>query len=152
MKDESIKMEFLLTLNDNIVVQRYFNVKNYNYDAKNSNEYHELIEKMKKDIELYLKNKSIAYLVENQTLITYDPTVMETSNTDGPEVFNMYIKEGDNVISHISFDGKVYPPKVRYTVDIREYLKNTLKDMSEVLSNDDLNYQYLDLDLRTRSI
>ena len=49
MKDESIKMEFLLTLNDNIVVQRYFNVKNYNYDAKNSNEYHELIEKMKKE-------------------------------------------------------------------------------------------------------
>ena len=30
MQEESItKMEFLLTLNDNIVVQRYFNVRNY---------------------------------------------------------------------------------------------------------------------------
>ena len=27
------KMEFLLTLNDNFVVQRYYNVKNYNDKA-----------------------------------------------------------------------------------------------------------------------
>ncbi len=35
-KSDMTKMEFLLTLNDNIIVQRYYNVKGYNKDAKNS--------------------------------------------------------------------------------------------------------------------
>ena len=41
MKEPDItKMEFLLTLNENIVVQRYFNVKGYNPDAKSSIEFY----------------------------------------------------------------------------------------------------------------
>ena len=37
MKEESVvKMEFLLTLNNNIVVQRYYNVKNFNSKARSS--------------------------------------------------------------------------------------------------------------------
>ena len=35
-EQESVKLEFLITLNNNIVIQRFFNVKNYNNDAKNS--------------------------------------------------------------------------------------------------------------------
>ena len=35
-KNDITKMEFLLTLNDNIIVQRYYNVKGFNEDAKNS--------------------------------------------------------------------------------------------------------------------
>lgn len=153
MKEQDIiKMEFLLTLNENIVVQRFFNVKNYNPESKSSVQYLEFVKKIKEDIELYLKNKSIAYLVENQSLITYDPTVMETSNTDGPENFNLYIKENDDVISHLSFDGKSYPPKVRYTVDIREYLKNALKGLSDIMSNVNLDYEYLNYDLRGNTV
>ena len=37
-KNDITKMEFLLTLNDNIIVQRYFNVKGFNGDAKSSME------------------------------------------------------------------------------------------------------------------
>ena len=37
MKEEQVvKMEFLLTLNNNIVVQRFYNVKNYNSQARRS--------------------------------------------------------------------------------------------------------------------
>jgi len=37
MKEEQVvKMEFLLTLNNNIVVQRFYNVKNYNPQARRS--------------------------------------------------------------------------------------------------------------------
>jgi hypothetical protein len=40
-EQESTKMEFLMTLNDNIVVQRFFNVRGFNPEAKNSLElYH----------------------------------------------------------------------------------------------------------------
>ncbi len=37
-KNDITKMEFLLTLNDNIIVQRYYNVKGFNGEAKNSME------------------------------------------------------------------------------------------------------------------
>ena len=35
-KNDVTKMEFLLMLNDNIVVQRYFNVRGYNPKARKS--------------------------------------------------------------------------------------------------------------------
>ena len=38
MKEQNVdltKLEFLMTVNDNFIVQRYFNVKDYNPKAKN---------------------------------------------------------------------------------------------------------------------
>jgi hypothetical protein len=35
MKDqESVKLEFLMMVNDNIIVQRFFNVREFNNEAK----------------------------------------------------------------------------------------------------------------------
>ena len=42
-EQDSTKMEFLLTLNDNIVVQRFFNVRGYNPKAKNSVDLYDFI-------------------------------------------------------------------------------------------------------------
>ena len=36
-KNDITKMEFLLTLNDDIIVQRYYNVKGYNEGTNNRN-------------------------------------------------------------------------------------------------------------------
>ena len=44
-ENDVIKMEFLITLNDNIVIQRYFNVRGYNPTAKSS-----------LDVSMYLKD------------------------------------------------------------------------------------------------
>ena len=49
-EQESTKMEFLLTLNDNIVVQRFFNVRGYNPMAKNSLELYDYIRQFKEEI------------------------------------------------------------------------------------------------------
>ena len=46
MKEQNVdltKLEFLMTVNDNFIVQRYFNVKDYNPKAKNSGERLELL-------------------------------------------------------------------------------------------------------------
>ena len=44
MKEQDItKLEFLLTLNENIVVQRFFNVKGFNPRAKNSVDLYEFM-------------------------------------------------------------------------------------------------------------
>ena len=54
---DSTKMEFLLTLNDNIVVQRFFNVRNYNPKAKNSLELYEFMKSLSEELHYYLKMK-----------------------------------------------------------------------------------------------
>jgi len=97
-EQESTKMEFLLSLNDNIVVQRFFNVRGYNSKAKNSIELYEFIAEFKEEMQEYLKMKTLAYMMDNQDSIMHDPTIMDTSFTDGPEVFNIYIKLGEQTI------------------------------------------------------
>lgn len=146
-EQDSTKMEFLLTLNDNIVVQRFFNVRGYNPKAKNSIELYELVTRIKDELQYHLKMKTVIYMMDNKDAITHDPSIMNTSYTDGPEVFNLYIKVGDTTICHRIFDGKLYPPKVRYTVDVRPFLKETLRDLTDIFSDKKLSYNYLELDL-----
>lgn len=147
-EQESTKMELLLTLNDNIVVQRFFNVRGYNPDAKNSLELYEFIRSFKDQLQYYLKMKTVTYMMDNEESIMFDPSIMETSFTDGPELFNIYIKVNDQIITHRIFDGKLFPPKVRYTVDIRPYLKEALRELTEIFSSKKLSYKYLNFDLK----
>jgi len=148
MKEQDItKLEFLLTLNDNFVVQRFFNVKGFNPKAKNSIELYEFLKDVSDTLKYDLKMKTTIYMLDNKDSIMYDPSVMETSFTDGPEVFNIYIKLGEQVISHRTFDGKMFPPKVRYTVDVRSYLKDLLKELTDIFSSQKLNFKYLGYDL-----
>jgi hypothetical protein len=58
-EQDSTKMEFLLTLNDNIVVQRFFNVRGYNPKAKNSVELYNFI------LKLVNRQFVIEFLMEN---------------------------------------------------------------------------------------
>jgi hypothetical protein len=146
-EQESTKMEFLLSLNDNIVVQRFFNVRGYNPKAKSSIELYEFVAEFKGELQEYLKMKTLAYMMDNQDSIMHDPTIMDTSFTDGPEVFNIYIKLGEQTICHRVFDGKFFPPKVRYTVDVRPFLKDILRELTDIFSTTKLTYQYLEFDL-----
>jgi hypothetical protein len=145
MKEQDItKMEFLLTLNDNIIVQRFFNVKGYNPKAKNSIDLYEFMKDVKESLHYNLKMKTVIYMMDNRDAIEYDPSVMNTSYTDEPEYFNLYVKVGDQTICHRIFDGKMYPPKVRYTVDVRPFLKEILRGLTDIFSDYRLSYEYLD--------
>jgi hypothetical protein len=146
-EQDSTKMEFLLTLNDNIVVQRFFNVRGYNPKAKNSVELYEYIKGLKEELDYYLKMKTVIYMMDNKESIIYDPKIMETSFTEGPEIFNLFVKVGEQTICQRIFDGKRFPPKVRYTVDVRPFLKDVLRELTDIFSNPELSYQYLEFDL-----
>lgn len=148
MKEMDItKMEFLLTLNDIIIVQRFYNVRNYNPRVKNSFELYDLMYQIKNELQNDLRWKTVVYMIDNKSLIEQDQNVMNTSMTDAPEFFNMYIKVGDETICHRQYDAKIYPPKVRYTVDVRPYLKSILKDLTDIFSEKNLTYEYLGLPL-----
>lgn len=145
MKEQDItKMEFLLTLNDNIIVQRFFNVKGYNPKAKNSIDLYDFMKDVKESLHYHLKMKTVVYMMDNRDAIEYDPSVMNTSYTDEPEYFNLYVKVGEQTICHRIFDGKMYPPKVRYTVDVRPFLKEILRGLTDIFSDYRLSYEYLD--------
>jgi hypothetical protein len=146
-EQDSTKMEFLLTLNDNIVVQRFFNVRGFNPRAKNSVDLYEYIKSLKEELQYYLKMKTVIYMMDNQETIKYDPKVMETSFTDEPEIFNIFVKVGEQTICHRVFDGKLFPPKVRYTVDVRPFLKDVLRELTDIFSENKLTYKYLEFDL-----
>ncbi len=145
MKEQNdvTKVEFLITLNNNFVVQRFFNVKGYEEKAENSVELYEYIKYLSESLQTKLRNKCMVYMLDNRYQIEEDPSVLETSNTDGPEVFNIILKVGNKTICHRVIDAKLYPPKVRYTLDIRPDIKNILRELTDILSDKNLSYQYL---------
>jgi hypothetical protein len=146
-EQDSTKMEFLMTLNDNIVVQRFFNVRGYNPKAKNSVDFYNYIKVITHELQYYLKMKTVTYMIDNKEAIYDDHSIMETSFTEGPEDFNIYIKIGEQTICHRAFDGKNFPPKVRYTVDVRPFLKDVLRELTDIFSSSKLSFRYLDFDL-----
>jgi hypothetical protein len=145
MKEQNdvTKVEFLITLNDNFVVQRFFNVKGYNPNVKNSVDLYDLMCEISNDVKRILRNKTVDYMLDNQYVIESDPTILETSNTDGPELFNIYLKAENETIYHRVIDAKLYPPKIRYTLDTRPILKTVLKSLTDILSEKKINTKYL---------
>ena len=144
---DSTKLEFLMKVNDNIIVQRFFNVREFNSKAKSSIELYDLIKDFKSDLERQLKMKTVTYMLDNMYEISNNPTVLETSYTDGPEYFNIFIKQGDTIIFNRQIDAKIYPPKIRYTVDVRPHLKNLLMSLTDIFSSENLSYEYFNVRL-----
>ena len=143
MKDQEItKVEFLLMCNDNIVVQMFFNVRGFNRNAHKSEEFYDYISSLYGELQYDLKMRSVTYMLDNQYEISENPDVLNTSITDGPENFNLIIKLGDMTICQRVFDAKVYPPKVRYTVDLRPKLKTILGTLTDIFSGEKFNFAY----------
>jgi hypothetical protein len=143
MRDQDVtKVEFLLMCNDNIVVQRFFNVKGFNKNAHKSEEFYEHMNMLCRELQYDLKMRSVVYMLDNKYEISENPEVLNTSITDGDENFNLYIKVGDLTICQRRFDAKVYPPKVRYTVDLRPKLKGILNGLTDIFSGKNFNYFY----------
>lgn len=140
------KFEFLLTLEGNIICQRFFNVIDYNPQARRSMDLHYYVKNICEDIAEGLKIKSSDYLCENQNYFLSNG-IVEESNTKEIEHFLMEIKLGDEVFIQRIFSASYYHPKVRYTVDIRPYLKKILSDLTDILSADELETSYLQYDL-----
>jgi hypothetical protein len=140
------KFEFLLTLEGNIICQRYFNVKDHNPQARRSLNLHYYVKNICEEISEDLKIKSSNFLCENQNFITNSEVVEDVSD-DKKEHFLFEIRLGDDVFISRIFPAYYYHPKVRYTVDIRPYLKSYLSNLTDILSTDELETSYLQYEL-----
>jgi hypothetical protein len=146
-KQDVVKLELLVTLNENIVIQRYFNVRDFNEIARGSLELHDAMVDVCSLIKHQLWIKSCDYMTENSQTIMNDPSVMETSKTDGPEWFKVSVKMGEQTICQRGFDAKPYPPKARYTVDIRPDIKGVLNELTDIFSGEIFSTSYMEYEL-----
>jgi len=140
-EQELSKIEFLMTCNDDIIVQRFFNVRDFNENSFKSVELLNYLSGLSDFLKNELKLKSNFYLLDNEYEIMTDPNVLSTDKTDSDEMFNLILKKGDKIMYHIVFDAKLYPPKVRYSVDIRPHLKTILYDLTSIMSDTNLTYE-----------
>jgi hypothetical protein len=145
-QDNITKFEFLLSLEGHIVCQRFFNVRDHVDQARCSMDLHYYIKNICEDISHDLKIKSSNYLCENQNYILNMESV-ESDETKEKEHFLMEIKLGDDVFIQRIFPAYYYHPKVRYTVDIRPRLKTILSDLTDILSTEELETNYLQHEL-----
>ena len=143
---DATKFEFLLTLGKNIVCQRFFNVRDYNVEARRSIDIHEYVKDICEEISHDLKTKTLDYLNENQDYF-YGLKDVETGENDEKEYFLLVLKLGEDVFIQRMFPSNIFHPKVRYTVDIRPSLKRYLSDLTAILSAEELETTYLNYQL-----
>ena len=134
------KCEFVLKLGNNIVCQRFFSVRNFNNRATNSIDLHYAVQGVITDIVDDLKLKTL-YLLESN----YRENVLDEGSED--EYFTITIKKGNKVIYDTITPATIYPPKVRYTVDIRPQISYILRELTGVLSQRKVTTNYQDYDL-----
>lgn len=140
--EELTKLEFLLTLEGNIICQRYFNVRDFNPQATRSMDLHEYVKNICRKISEDLRIKSSNYLCENKEYILGLENVEDSTNNQ-EEFFLLEIKQNDHVFIQRIFPASVFHPKVRYTVDIRPMLKTFLTDLTTIMSSEELETSYL---------
>lgn len=144
--NDTTKCEFLLTLGGNIIVQRFFNVRNFNPDARRSLDIHYNVKNICEEISHNLKEKTLEYLHENQNYFpVFDP--LNNEGSDPEEYFLLEIKQNDDVFISRIFPAHIFHPKVRYAVDIRPQLRRILGSLSETLSSTKLERKYLNYEL-----
>jgi len=134
------KCEFVLKLGNNIVCQRFFSVRNFNERATNSIELHYTTQDIVRDIVESLKLKTLYLLESNYRENALDETQEE-------EYFTITLKKGNKVIYDTITPANIYPPKVRYTVDIRPQISYILRELTEILSRRKVTTNYQDYDL-----
>ena len=141
---EEQRFEFILYINDHIICQRYFNIRDYNENILKSYELKELMDNIAGMnngqfgglgiIPKYLQNKSIDYLWDN-----YNPYFIQKEETgktifDKIDNFQFEIKVDKVTVAKSQFCGNYFPPKVRYAVDVREIIPSIMNEIRQYFS------------------
>jgi hypothetical protein len=138
--EEKEKFEFVLSINDNIICQRFFTVRDHNPKTTRSVDLYESVLDVKNVINQQLLLKTIDVIDE---FFKEDVSKLQEEN----EIFTIMIKKGNHVIMERTFSADLYPPRVRYSVDIRPQISYILRELTDVLSLKNPETYYLDKQL-----
>jgi len=143
---EPTTFEFILTLENNIIVQRYFQVNNFNPRSKKSVDIYNWITDVCHDISGILKLKNLEYMSDNYHYVTDNENIMNNEPIK-EEYFKLEVKLDNQIFINRIFPAHVYHPKARYC-DIRPKLRKYLGDITYILSTKNLDKFYLDYELK----
>jgi hypothetical protein len=148
MQNQDItKFEFLLTLEKNIVIQRFFNVNNFNPESRNSLDLYECVTGICNEISRDLKTKTFDYMSETPNFYD-DSKGVDDALDNKEEYFMLSIKLGEEVFISRRFPAHIFHPKVRYAVDIRPKVRKILAELTDVLSSKSQNKTYLQYNMK----
>ena len=141
------KFEFILTLEKNIVIQRFFNVNRYNPKTKNSIDLYECVTEICKEIAEDLKSKTLDYMNENANYFT-DSKNMEEAVENKEENFLLQIKSATMYLFPGYFLLIFIILKQDMPVDIRPKVRKILSDLTNVLSSERPTKTYLQYEIK----
>ena len=148
-KYDNQKFEFLLKINGNIICQRYFSVKGFNYKSLRSLELKECSYDIVDMVQFNLKEKAEDYLWKyyNMYDVQKPEDIHKKDIFEKEDVFDLVIKVDGRERSVTRFSGNFFPPKIRYSVDIRSLVPNIIKHIQYVLSRRDYTTSYSGVEL-----
>ena len=144
IKNEELRFQFVLYINENIICQRYFNIYDFNEDSVDSIELKDLMNSItgvnngkygsQGIIPRHLKQKSISYLWD-----TYNPYFLQNEDSsrngsDKKDNFQFEIKVDEVSVAKSEFSGNLFQPKIRYAVDVREIIPEIMSEIRQQLS------------------
>lgn len=129
-KNEQRKFEFTLYLNENIIVQRYFNIIGFNKKAINSVNFKEAIDENVELIQSVLKDKTVDFMNKYQGRFYTNPNYEQNGSDDKLKIV---VKQEGRVIAYREWDATIYPVKIRYTVDVRSIMYELINKVQKCL-------------------
>lgn len=142
--DEQQRFEFVLFINNHIVCQRYFNIRDYNEDVIQSLEIKDLMDNIIGTniddfgkmgiIPKHLKDKTVDYLWNNYNPYFIKPEEGSKNIFEKIDNFQFEIKVDKNSVAKGEFSGNYFPPKVRYSVDIKEIIPSIITEIRTYFS------------------
>lgn len=143
------RFEFLLYINGHIIVQRYFNVIGYNDNVLDSMELKWLYDDCTYLIKENLKQKTEDYLYSR-----YNPYVKQEESDipreniyDKKHTFTFEIKIDKKSVIKGDFDGTIYPPAVRYQIDIKGLIPDIVYNIRKTLAMKKITKKYGEVEL-----
>ena len=148
-KIEEQRFEFVLYINKHIICQRYFSIRDYNEQSLNSLEIKALIDRIvgvnassMGYIPYHLKKKSVDYLWRFYNPYNKQTEVNYKNNYEKEDIFDFEIKVDKETVAQSTFSGNLFPPQIRYQVDIKELIPNIISDIKDTLSQKKYTRKY----------
>jgi hypothetical protein len=143
-KIEEQRFEFILYINDHIICQRYFNIRDFNEESVHSFEMKELMDSIcgmnngqfgqMGIIPNFLKEKAKDYVWNNYNPYSIQQDQSPRNIFEKLDNFQFEIKVDKKMAGKSVFTGNYFPPKVRYAVDIKEIIPAIMSEIRYFLS------------------
>lgn len=148
-KFEEHPYEFVLYINNHVICQRFFPIRDYNPDVIGSYEMKELMDNIAGMnngawgslgiIPNHLKKKSINYIWDNYNPFYGKQEEGSKNIFEKIDNFQFEIRVNKVTVAKSEFSGNFFPPKVRYAVDIKEIIPSIMGEIRHYFSQKKYN-------------